>query len=36
LVAPAPCYAYLQGTSMASPHAVGAAAVIITEIGSAT
>jgi subtilisin family serine protease len=29
-------YAYLQGTSIASPHATGVAAVIITEIGSAT
>ena len=26
-------YAYLQGTSMASPHAVGVAAVIISEFG---
>ena len=27
-------YAYLQGTSMASPHAVGVAAVIISEFGT--
>ena len=26
-------YAYLQGTSMASPHATGVAAVIISEFG---